>query len=207
MPVASFNINQLAGNGQTDKIGKDDNFRGMTIFHNVLYYTKGSGSNGVNTVYFVDTKGNSCPTVTANGMNTAGGVGVPSPNVSLPTSGVSYDPATLETAGLDSNMCILRGFNTVLAKSSTNSFPFGLWFADAHTLYVADEGDGYAGGLDLDTHAAAQTTAGLQKWVFNSVMQTWQLAYIFAERAGIGRAVHCPRISYRFKSRHCHPRW
>jgi hypothetical protein len=186
VPVASFNINQLAGNGQTDKIGKDDNFRGMTIFHNVLYYTKGSGSNGVNTVYFVDTTGTACPTVTANSINTAGGVGVPSPKVSLPTSGISYDPATLETAGLDSNMCILRGFNTVLAKSSTNSFPFGLWFADAHTLYVADEGDGYAGGLDLDTHAAAQTTAGLQKWVFNSAMQTWQLAYILQRGLKLG---------------------
>jgi hypothetical protein len=47
-PVASFNITQL-GDTQ-DKIGKDTNFRGLTIFNNVLYYTKGSGSNGVNTV-------------------------------------------------------------------------------------------------------------------------------------------------------------
>ena len=46
---------------QQDKIGKDDNFRGMTISNNVLYYTKGSGGNGVNTVYFVDTTGTACP--------------------------------------------------------------------------------------------------------------------------------------------------
>ncbi len=52
-PLASFNITEL---GQpADKVGKDDNFRGMTIHNNVLYYTKGSGGNGVNTVYFVDT--------------------------------------------------------------------------------------------------------------------------------------------------------
>ena len=50
-PVASFNVTLLGG--AADKIGKDDNFRGMTVFNNVLYYTKGSGGNGVNTVYFV----------------------------------------------------------------------------------------------------------------------------------------------------------
>ena len=47
---------------KADKIGKDDNFRGLTIFNNVLYYSKGSGSNGVNTVYFLDTTGSACPT-------------------------------------------------------------------------------------------------------------------------------------------------
>jgi hypothetical protein len=34
-----------------DKPGKDMNFRGITIFNNTLYATKGSGSNGINTVY------------------------------------------------------------------------------------------------------------------------------------------------------------
>src|SRR6202030_679089 len=71
-PVAAFNITELGA--PADKIGKDTNFRGMTIFNNVLYYTKGSGGNGVNTVYFVDTTGTACPTTTANGVNTAGGV-------------------------------------------------------------------------------------------------------------------------------------
>ena len=54
-PVGSFNITEL---GDTpDKIGKDTNFRRLSIFNNVIYYTKGSGGNGVNTVYFVDTSG------------------------------------------------------------------------------------------------------------------------------------------------------
>ena len=56
---ASFSVTELGD--KADKFGKDDNFRGMTIFNNVLYYTKGSGSNGVNTVYFVDTTGTACP--------------------------------------------------------------------------------------------------------------------------------------------------
>ena len=45
----------------TDKPGKDTNFRGLTIFNNTLYVTKGSGSNGVNTVYQAGTLG-SLPT-------------------------------------------------------------------------------------------------------------------------------------------------
>ena len=48
---------------------------------------------------------------------------------------------------------------------------------------IADEGDGYAGGTDLYTHAAAQTTGGLQKWVFNAATQSWTLAYTL--RAGL----------------------
>src|SRR5580692_9130541 len=58
-PVGSFSVTQLGD--KADKIGKDDNFRGLTIYNNVLYYTKGSGSNGVNTVYFLDTTGTACP--------------------------------------------------------------------------------------------------------------------------------------------------
>jgi hypothetical protein len=40
-----------------DKSGKDDNFRGIAIFDNTLFVTKGSGSNGINTVYQVGTAG------------------------------------------------------------------------------------------------------------------------------------------------------
>jgi hypothetical protein len=165
-PVASFNITELGQ--KADKIGKDDNFRGMTVFNNVLYFTKGSGSNGVNTVYFVDTTGKACPN----------GVGLPAANAQLPTTPLTYDPGALQTTGLPSNMCILAGFPTALAKKANPlAFPFGLWFANATTLYVADEGDGYTGGTDLYIHAAAQTTAGLQKWVFNTTSNTWNLVY------------------------------
>ena len=48
----------------TDKPGKDTNFRGITIFNNTLYVAKGSGGNGVNTVYQVGTAG-TLPTGTA----------------------------------------------------------------------------------------------------------------------------------------------
>jgi hypothetical protein len=54
-PLGSFSVTQLGD--PADKIGKDDNFRGLTVYNNVVYTTKGSGSNGVNTVYFIDTTG------------------------------------------------------------------------------------------------------------------------------------------------------
>src|SRR6516225_9503233 len=38
-PVGSFNITQLGD--KADKIGRDTNFRGLTIFNNVVYLTKG----------------------------------------------------------------------------------------------------------------------------------------------------------------------
>ena len=67
--VGSFNIAQLGD--KLDKIGKDTNFRGLTIFNNVLYYTKGSGGNGINTVYFVDTTGSVCTDTNGVGLPVA----------------------------------------------------------------------------------------------------------------------------------------
>jgi hypothetical protein len=176
IPLASFSVTELGD--KIDKVGKDDNFRGMTLFNNVLYFTKGSGSNGVNTVYFVDTTGTACPK----------GVGVPAVGAPLPVSPLATGSlANLQTTGLPSNMCILSGFPTVLAKSTSSvNFPFGLFFADANTLYVADEGDGFSSDTTLFTHAAAQATAGLEKWIFDATTQTWNLAYTLQNGLELG---------------------
>jgi hypothetical protein len=173
-PVGSFNVAQLGD--KADKVGKDDNFRGLALYNNVLYYTKGSGSNGVDTVYFLDTTGTACPD----------GVGLPVAGAKLPTAGIE---STLTSAGLASNMCILKGFPTALAKNATDAsdYPFGLWFANPTTLYVADEGSGdttYADGSY--TAAAASTTAGLQKWVYNATAGQWQLAYTLQNGLKLG---------------------
>jgi hypothetical protein len=173
-PVGSFNITQLGD--QPDKIGKDTNFRGLAVYNNVVYYTKGSGGNGVNTVYFIDTTGKACPS----------GVGLPQPGAQLPTTPIAYNPALLQTEGVvPDNMCILQGFPTAL--KSTTSFPFGIWFANPDTLYVADEGNGdntYSTATGTYVNAAAQTTAGLQKWVFNGT--SWNLAYTLTGGLSLG---------------------
>jgi hypothetical protein len=168
----SFSVTQLGDTA--DKVGKDDNFRGLALYNNVLYYTKGSGSNGVNTVYFLDTTGKACPS----------GVGLPAANAPLPTASIA---STLTANGLASNMCVLKGFPTGLAKSATDAsdYPFGLWFANPTTLYVADEGSGdnaYASGAY--TAAAASTTAGLQKWVYSGGQ--WRLAYTLRNGLNLG---------------------
>jgi hypothetical protein len=180
-PVGSFNVTQLGD--KADKIGKDDNFRGSTIFNNVLYYTKGSGGNGVNTVYFLDTTGTACPN----------GVGLPVAGAKLPAAPLAYDAMTVATSGLPSNMCILAGFPTTPAKTATTvAYPFGIFFANDHTLYVADEGDEYTGGTDLYSHAAAQTTAGLQKWILNDTTHQWALAYTLNEGLDLGTPYKVP---------------
>jgi hypothetical protein len=45
---------QFKFTAKADKPGKDDNYRGVTEYGGALYFTKGSGSNGVDTVYTVD---------------------------------------------------------------------------------------------------------------------------------------------------------
>jgi hypothetical protein len=85
-------------------------------------------------------------------------------------------------------MCVLAGFPTILAKNAT-LFPFGLWFANATTLYVADEGDGtttYNAATNTYTAAAGQTTAGLQKWVLDPVAKQWNLVYILQAGLKLG---------------------
>jgi hypothetical protein len=173
-PLGSFSVTLLGD--KADKVGKDDNFRGMTIFNNVVYFTKGSGSNGVNTVYFVDTTGTACPK----------GVGIPTPGATLPIAPLNVSGVNPQN-GLPSNMCILAGFPTMLAKNLANpATPFGLWFANDTTLYVGEEGDGFAGDSTLYTHAAAQTDAGIQKWIFNSSTKTWNLAYVLQAGLQLG---------------------
>jgi hypothetical protein len=182
-PVGSFNITQLGL--KADKTGKDTNFRGLTIFNNVLYYTKGSGGNGINTVYFVDTSG-----LDGNGKPLAcpNGVGLPNSSATLPTTAITYNPGVLQTQGVvPYNMCVLKGLPT--ATKSKTAFPFGIWFANAKTLYVADEGNGdnsFNSAANTYAGAAAQTTAGLQKWVFDDTAGAWKLAYVLQAGLGLG---------------------
>jgi hypothetical protein len=182
-PVGSFSLSQLGL--PADKVGKDTNFRGFTMFNDVLYTTKGSGSNGINTVYFTDTSG-----FDASGKPLAcpNGVGLPRSSAKLPTAPIAFKAALLQTQGVvPYNMCILKGFPT--ATKSATSFPFGVWFADDKTLYVADEGDGtttFNASTGQYTAAAAQKTAGLQKWVFDKGQGAWKLAYVLQAGLNLG---------------------
>jgi hypothetical protein len=54
--IGDFEVTQV-GYTTADKPGKDNNFRGLTIFNNTMYVTKGSSGNGINTVYQVGNAG------------------------------------------------------------------------------------------------------------------------------------------------------
>jgi hypothetical protein len=159
--IGDFEVTQV-GYTTADKAGKDNNFRGLTIFYNTMYVTKGSGSNGINTVYQV------------------GNAGV------LPSG------TTAELAALP--ITILPGFPTSLASGVDQNgnpapiaFPFGIWFANANTLYVCDEGDGTLLNPAVNGNvadAATLATAGLQKW--SLVSGTWHLDYILQNGLNIG---------------------
>ncbi|MGH3628941.1 MAG: hypothetical protein ACRDRL_16085 [Sciscionella sp.] len=125
----------LGKNGKLDKAGKDNNYRGVTEFGGALYFTKGSGSNGMDTVYTV----NSLPTV-----------------VNAATTTISVVP----------------GFPTDSARDTGGDFaPFAVFFANATTMYVSDE------GTNDDTDAAQH--AGLEKW--SLVNGNWQLDYVLQQ--------------------------
>jgi hypothetical protein len=190
-PFGNFNITELGDSA--DKSGKDNNYRGLTVYDHVVYFTKGSGGNGVDTVYFADPNGS------ATAVN---GVGLPSKTQTLPSTSdwtapdYSTDtPAlglTTSNPGLTpTNAYILKGFPTALATNATDAsdYPFGLWFANPTTLYVADEGAGdntYDPTTNTYTAAAASTTAGLQKWSFNSSADAWQLDYVLQSGLDLG---------------------
>jgi hypothetical protein len=148
-----FTITQIGA--AADKTGKDDNFRGETNYNNTLYVSKGSGGNGFDAVYQVNPGGGSYL-----------GPGV---SAGLPTS------ATAATASINP----LPGWPTTStganeSKTATTPIvyhPFGIWFANDTTLYVADEG---APGV---TNAA---TGGLQKWIYNSGTSQWEIKYTLA---------------------------
>ena len=142
-PTLEFQLNKPA-KGSTvptlDKPGKDNNYRGITEFGGALYFTKGSGSNGMDTVYTVQAP-NALPTLSSAASSTIG---------------------------------VVPGFPTDSARATGGDYtPFAVFFANATTMYVSDEGSGDA--TDVSSHA------GLQKWTLGSDGKTWQLQYVLSK--------------------------
>ncbi|HEX3652427.1 MAG TPA: hypothetical protein VHU18_06360 [Rhizomicrobium sp.] len=128
---------QFTVNGKLDKAGKDNNYRGIAEFGGALYFTKGSGTNGIDTVYSI------------------------SP---LPT---------VDTAA-STKVSVVPGFPTDFARVSGGDYtPFAVFFANATTMYVTDEGGGNT--LDQVGHA------GLEKW--SLVNGAWQFDYVLTKGA------------------------
>ncbi len=166
VPPSNDMISYFAFSG--DKPGKDTNFRGLTIFDDTLYVAKGSGGNGINTVYQLG-----IPGVLPTAAN-------------APTGGLVDEPYT-----------ILPGFPDTSASTSSpgGDYPFGIWFANPTTLYVCDEGDlVYTANQTIDgqanvADAGTLATAGLQKWVLTSPASgspTWVREYVIQNGLDLG---------------------
>ena len=117
--IGKFDISQVGF--PSDKPGKDNNFRGLTIHKNTLYVTKGSGGNGINTVYQVGQAGD-LPDLSD------------APLLKVP---ITILPGLWNTLAANTTPPLPR-------------FPFGIWFADSKTLYVGDEGDGTMANAGTD---------------------------------------------------------
>jgi uncharacterized protein (TIGR03437 family) len=77
------------------------------------------------------------------------------------------------------SITILPGFPTTPVSGANTSHPFSIFFANATTLYVADEGDGKT------SHAATSASAGLQKWVFSN--GAWTRVYVLQNGLNLGQ--------------------
>ncbi|MBV8379364.1 MAG: PEP-CTERM sorting domain-containing protein [Paucibacter sp.] len=140
-----FNYGNYPG-GTVDKTGKDNNFRGLDVYNGQMYVSKGSGGNGLNTVYQVS--GYSSPsTATVTPVSAAGS-----------TTGVPQ----------------VAGSSSYLGYTGT---PFGIWQANATTMYVAYEGDGKQAttGTGVSTGPTGGM-GGLAK--FSLVNGNWSMDYM-----------------------------
>lgn len=143
--IGDFSITQV-GYTKPDKPGKDNNFRGLTIFNNTMYVTKGSGGNGINTVYQVGNAG-TLPTGTTAEL------------ASLPITIPPGFPTSL-ASGVDQN-----------GNPAPVMYPFGLFFADPNTLYVCDEGDGVAADAATGTGGLQKWSYSDGSWHLLYTMQ------------------------------------
>jgi hypothetical protein len=127
-----------------DKTGKDDNLRGLFVGPDgTMYVSKGSGSNGVNTVYQVGAPG------------------------ALANSGVLPQNAPFTIlpgfpTALAANLTNL----TTPSQVTGTVFPFGMWIPSSNPsiMFVADEGDSVAGD---------QVTGSGGLWVYQKQNGVW----------------------------------
>ena len=144
-----------------DKTGKDDNFRGIRNYNNTLYISKGSGGNGLDAVYQVNPSG--------------GSYVLPGTSAGLPTQvdavNASINPLPgwpLTSTGANESC---DGAAPPCSPVPTVYHPFGIWFANDTTLYVADEG-----AIGVDNAAPG----GLEKWTYDTSTSQWELKYTLA---------------------------
>jgi hypothetical protein len=129
-----------------DKAGKDNNFRGLTFYNGSLYFTKGSGSNGIDTVYTVSDPGGKLPTsATASQASISILPGFPTDKAktgpdSTPFALFFANPTTLYVADEGTGDATDQTKNAGLEKWTLSN---GTWSLD-YTLQAGLIGDTYS---------------------------------------------------------------
>ncbi|WP_233836419.1 hypothetical protein [Paraburkholderia sp. ZP32-5] len=163
-----------------DKTGKDGNFRGLFLAPDgTMYVSKGSGSNGVNTVFQVGTTG-----ALANGAQFSNLQNVAiTPLFSAPTTAWSGAPAASNEPASNTTLtaALTAASATSWPLSWNTGFPFGMWMPKANTdlMFVADEGDG-------DPADMAIGSGGL--WVYQKSGSTWTAIAHVTQGLNLGQA-------------------
>ncbi len=122
----------------SDKQGKDTNFRGITIFNNTVYVSKGSGGNGINSVFQEGTQG-TLPTGSAADLS------------KVPLTILPGFPNTEASTGTNFPFGMFFANENTLYVCDEGD---GTFVTPAVNGNVAD--------------AQSQATAGLQKWVLQN---------------------------------------
>jgi hypothetical protein len=136
-----------------------NNGRSALLGSNGLYYTVGNSNNG-NAATF-GSNGTHPDVTETTGLEVVKPINARTVNVSIPDGNAGSQKIT-----------VVPGFPTDAARSTGGNFtPFAIFFANATTMYVADEGTGSS--VDATTHA------GLEKWTL--VNGTWQLDYVLTK--------------------------
>jgi len=163
----------VADGGKLDKAGKDNNYRGVTEYGGALYFTKGSGSNGIDTVYTVSPAE---PTVTGAASATISIVpGLPTD--SAKQTGANFTPFAVFFANPTTMYVTDEGSGNALDLASHGglekwSLVNGTWQLDyvltANLVGVVDSNVGAGSGAYLATDGGpdgpwpTMTTTGLR---------------------------------------------
>ena len=174
-PLGSFSITSVPPNTKPDKAGKDTNFRGLTVYNDVVYYTKGSRlATGSTPSTSSNTSGVHAPTVRRCRIR-------PSPcppgvltrrAAECASSGVQHDAGQEDHQRLPVRAVVRQPDHAVRGRRRR-------W------QHLPSDTNPY-------DDAAAQTMAGLQKWTFNGA--AWQLAYTLQAGLNLGQPYTVARL-------------
>jgi hypothetical protein len=155
----------ITGNDTNKKTSSQDT-RVVEIVNNQLYVSADSKAGSGNNRDYIGTLG-AAGALPTSLVNNSGGP------TQLAGFGNSGGTGKLVITAANGN-----GINAI--GSEINLSPESFYFADSHTLYVADAGISKNDSALNDSNGSALGDGGLQKWIYSDSTKSWSLAYTLA---------------------------